>query len=62
MLDVFGNRTEHVESALAGSTDARREHLAQLAGVRRLIGVSPVMAIEQLNWLRRGFALAALTR
>jgi KAP family P-loop domain len=62
VLDVFGNRTEHVESALAGSTDVRREHLAQLAGVRGLIGLSPAMAIEQLNWLRRGFALAALTR
>lgn len=62
VLDVFGNRTEHVVSALAESTDLRREHLAQLAGVRGLIGLSPAMAIAQLNWLRRGFALAALTR
>ncbi len=62
VLDVFGNRTEHLIPALAEPADIRREYLAQLAGVRGLIGLSPAMAIDQLNWLRRGFALAALTR
>lgn len=62
VLDVFGTRSEHLVSALAGPGDVRREHLAQLAAVRGLIGLSPAMAIAQLNLLRRGFALPALTR
>jgi hypothetical protein len=62
VLDVFGARSEHLVSALAGPSDVRREHLAQLAAVRGLIGLSPAMAIAQLNLLRRGFALPALTR
>lgn len=61
VLDVFASRTDHVLAALAGSTDGRRQHLAQLAAVRGLIGLSPAMAITQLNLLRRGFALPALT-
>ena len=62
VLDVFAARTEHVISVLAGPTDVRREHLTQLAAVRGLIGLSPATAIAQLNLVRRGFALAALTR
>lgn len=62
VLDVFGTRSEHLISALAQPGDVRRDHLAQLAAVRGLIGLSPAMAIAQLNLLRRGFALPALTR